>query len=423
MWMSNSLSFVTAATLPSRGGHGGNPSSASVRGRARWADGSSSVRRSRRSAARVGVLHRVGGGRAEVDGAHERRVVMTPRAQAASESPDYENGFDPAGDADYDEVRAYSFGPARDGCALVTLRPVAGGDRAFKMSVTSTQADAVRRALRANITLPRGGGVCGSGVYMDRPSTHDFTKSVLDACGAVVAQAAITHIRGDVFIARVWLRTSSATSSSSFSTANNGSTSSSTTPPPSSILPPTSHASPFASAPSSTPFDTGTHHSLIHVDARPSDALALAVRARAPLFLNRHLLHAWGVPVSAVASDAQHGLCEVITYPDAAKSARSLRQEITRRPHVFRLALLQARLDLAVRTQRFKEAQRIQNHINDICPVDLLSHQLARAIDEQRFADAAKLQDELTLWKARLHLWQKGTINLDLSTDSDCPDV
>lgn len=90
---------------------------------------------------------------------------------------------------------------------------------------------------------------------------------------------------------------------------------------------------------------------------------------------------------------------------------------------MFRLALLRARLDLAVRTQRFKEAKRIHDHINDICPIDQVSVELARAIEEQRFSDAAKLQDELTLWKARLHLWEKGSINLDLSTDSECPDV
>lgn len=153
---------------------------------------------------------------------------------------------------------------------------------------------------------------------------------------------------------------------------------------------------------------------LIHLDARPSDALSLAIRARAPLFLNRGLLLTWGVPVDAILRDAGHGLCEVVTYDDGMKSARSLYAERLKKPDIFRLAMLKARLDLAVRTQRFGEAARIHAAIDAICPVDRIAADLDRAVREQRFADAARLQDELTLWRARLRLWEKGAINLDL---------
>lgn len=294
---------------------------------------------------------------------------------AANEPPDYHAGFDPSSHPDYAEVRAFSFGPSRNGCALLTLYPVDGGPHAFKMSVTSAQADAIRRALSPSGQKPHPPS------YMERPTTHDFAKSVVDSCGAIVAQAAITHMVGDVFIARVWIR------------------------------PPTQ----------SLNINMDLTQQLIHVDARPSDALALATRAAAPLFLHRGLLAAWGVNIDAVRVDASQGRCELVDYSDARKSTHSLRSEYKGNPEVFALALLKARLDLAVRLQRFAEAAHIRDQIRRICPVDFLALELRKAVAEQRFADAARLQDELTLWRARLRQWEKGAVDLaqDATLGSD----
>lgn len=317
----------------------------------------------------------------------KKKIHALPTAHLPSRPPNYADGFDPSSDGGYDEARVYSFSTARDGCSVLTLRPVSGGPLAFKMSVTSLQADAIRRALsnpstrrklqrhsRRSVDNDSGDGPSSlfesSATAMnkqpvipgDRPSTHDLLKTAIDACGGVVAQAAITHIRSDVFIARVWLRTASG---------------------------------------------------MTHIDARPSDALVLAIRTAAPLFLNRGLLEQWGVSVSAVTNEAKQGLCSMVQYDEGIKSARSLLEETRRKPEFLKLAYLKSRLDMAVRLQRFAEASQVYDELQRICPIEDLQKQLDIAISEERFLDAMKLQDELTLWKARLRMWEKGELNLE----------
>lgn len=319
-------------------------------------------------------------------GKHREKRTF-PKAHLPNRPPNYADGFDPSSDGGYDEARVYSFSTARDGCSILTLRPVSGGPLAFKMSVTAPQADAIRRALSNPSTrrkLQRHTRRSVDGVNEDgpsslfegsrtaenkqptipgeRPSTHDLLKTAIDACGGVVAQAAITHIRSDVFIARLWLRTSAG---------------------------------------------------MTHIDARPSDALVLAIRTAAPLFLNRGLLQQWGVSVSAVSDEAKQGLCSMVQYDEGIKSARSLFEETKRRPEFLKLAHLKSRLDLAVRLERFAEAGQVYDELQKICPIEDLQKQLAIAVSEERFMDAVKLQDEITIWRARLRMWEKGEINLE----------
>lgn len=316
-------------------------------------------------------------------GTNRHRV---PKAHLPTRPPNYAEGFDPSCDPGYEEARVYSYSTIRDGCSVLTLRPISEGPLAFKMSVTALQADAIRRALSNPFTrreLQRRSkrsvdndsddgpsslfeGTSGKNqqpvIPGDRPSTHDLLKTVIDACGGVVAQAAITHIRSDVFIARVWLRTSVG---------------------------------------------------MIHVDARPSDALVLAIRTAAPLFINSALLQQWGVPVAAVTDEANQGLCSVVKYDEGIKSARSLRDEVRRKPEFLKLAILKSRLDLAIRLERFSEASKMHEEIQKICPIDELQKKLETAVMEQRFRDAVKLQDEITIWKARLRMWEKGEMNVE----------
>lgn len=324
--------------------------------------------------------------RISVRGSNGEKKRTIPKGHLPNRAPNYADGFDPSSDGGYDEARVYSFSASRDGCSILTLRPVSGGPLAFKMSVTSTQAEAIRRALSnpsARRKLERhtrrsvddvnedGPSSLFEGskstpknkqpvIPVDRPSTHDLLKTAIDACGGVVAQAAITHIRSDVFIARLWLRT-----------------------------------------------PTG----MIHIDARPSDALVLAIRTAAPLFLNRGLLQQWGVSVSSVSDEAKQGLCSMVKYDEGIKSARSLLEETRRRPEFLKLAHLKSRLDLAVRLERFAEARQVYGELQKICPIEDLQKQLELAVSEERFLDAVKLQDEITIWRARLRMWEKGEQN------------
>lgn len=262
------------------------------------------------------------------------RMQTGPRS-----APDFDAGWVPESDAGYIEVRLLSAGPARAGASLVTLLPAAGGRFAFRMAVTPGQADAVRAAAGRSRAA--------------RPGTHELLKDALDAQGAVVTRAAITHVRAGVFVARVWLR------------------------------------APLVGE--------------VHVDARPSDALALALRAAAPVWLNSRLLDEWRVPAASV-------LAETMPNPPARAVQEVVHQRTAASklaPELVELEQLRARLALAVSLERFKEAARLRDHIARICPVDQLQERLDDALRGQRFGEAAALHDRLVLWEARLKRWEK----------------
>lgn len=256
--------------------------------------------------------------------------------------PDYSSGWTPDDDKAYVEVRVLSVSAqGREGC-LITLSPV-GGRRAFRMAVTCAAAEAVRAA--------------ASHLSSSRPGTLELAHTALAAAGALVTRAAITHVRADVFIARIWTRAA---------------------------------------------LDEQSH------DARPSDAIALALRAAAPLYLNTTLLTEWGVPVSDILRDAQAGLCELVSVHPAALSAGTLRAEARAAPEHVALAKLRAALDMAVRLERFREATSLRNVIDAICPADALERKLEQALRAQKFEEAAKLRDQVVLWRARQRRWERG---------------
>lgn len=270
-----------------------------------------------------------------------------PRARLPDETPP-STPMHPETDESFVEVRVLSIGRASSDASLLTLRPVCGGENAFKMSITPPQADSIMAALRSR--------------YEIRPATHDLFKKTIDACGVFVTYAAITHIQHDVFIASICVRAG---------------------------------------------------ESVHHLDARPSDAVAMAARCCAPVYLQTSLLEKWRVRVDSVEQDAASGLCELVEYKENIKTSTSIRQEVRARPEHLRLAKLKMELDLAVRLERFGEATALRETIGRICPIDQLQHELQEALKEERFKDAAAIQDQITVWKARLRMWEKGTIDLD----------
>lgn len=294
--------------------------------------------------------------------------ARSPRSTpTCSGTPPGEGGseLDPSSDPAFTPVRAYSFSTCHNNCALLTLIPVSGGPLAFKMSVTAQQAEAIRASLRYRDPRPpppqpprllRRAGPA-------RPSTHDLLASVVAGAGAVVSHAAITHMQGDVFVARLWLRTAGG--------------------------------------------DT------FEVDARPSDALILTARAAAPLYLHGALLRQWGVSVKNIEYDFRQGRCEIVTYADNMRATVDLKQTLLDgKRDVLELAILRSRLDLAVKCQRFAEAAHIQQHLDLLCPVDSLKRDLQKAVEEERFADADRITAEICEWKGKLRLWEKGQIDL-----------
>lgn len=270
-------------------------------------------------------------------------------AQAPNVPPDFSHGFSPEDSSYYDEVRVFSFGPIRHEGSLLTLLPVNGGDRAFKMSVTSSQADSIRAALRG-----RDG----------RPGSHDMFKGALRALGAFVTKVAVTHIQDEVFVARVWMK------------GKDGE---------------------------------------VHVDSRPSDAIAMALRSCAPIYLHCGLLKLWSVSVESVRRDDENGVCECVgDLPDRVKSTSSLVKEVQKgsKEHLT-LAKLKCELDLMVRLERFAEAEELKRRIEGICPLEKLELELRKALEEERYVDAGKLRDRITIWRARVRMWERGKIDLE----------
>lgn len=288
--------------------------------------------------------------------------------RAGWNAPDFDGGWRPECDAGYVEVGVLSFGPVeRSGSStLLTLLPVKGGATAFKMSVTLSQVDSIRMALSDKAAASAGPAQHG---IPARPVTHDLFKQVMDMHSAFVTKAAITHIQRDVFIARVWMR------------------------------------SPVLGE--------------FNLDARPSDAIALAIRCKAPLYLNTALLHQWGISVDAVKRDAEHGLCDCVQLSKQWKSTRAIVDEVRAAPEHIVLAKLKMELDLAVRLERFSEAAALRDRIRKLCPVDSLQSLLQRAVDEERYADAAELRDKIVLWKARVRRWENGGLDASLLRSKD----
>jgi len=98
------------------------------------------------------------------------------------------------------------------------------------------------------------------GAVAPRPLAHDLMTSMLDALGATVERVEVTRIDDGTFFAEVTLRTGS--------------------------------------------------DAAVVVDARPSDAVALASRASAPVFVADEVLGEAGVPGVVVESDQEERLAE-----------------------------------------------------------------------------------------------------------------
>jgi bifunctional DNase/RNase len=110
-------------------------------------------------------------------------------------------------------------------------------------------------------------------IRLDRPMTHDLMKTILGLCSVRVDRIEIHDVKDDTFFATIFLR--QAEGQGEKKTDKN-----------------------------------------LAVDARPSDAIALALRARAPIFVSRKVVDKAGkaqLPpptVAAAAGKPDHGFLE-----------------------------------------------------------------------------------------------------------------
>lgn len=149
-----------------------------------------------------------------------------------------------------------------------------------------------------------------------RPLTHDLLKAVLESVDAVVTRVEITDLREGTFYGKVRVLRSDVEES--------------------------------------------------EFDARPSDAIALAVRFQAPILVARKVFEEAAVPVTekTEADEAVEGDGK----GDAEASSGEASREEAPEPAPERKALspidaLKAALDVAVRAERYEEAARLRDEL------------------------------------------------------------
>eukprot|EP00190_Bangiopsis_sp_CCMP1999_P006434 CAMPEP_0198724528 /NCGR_PEP_ID=MMETSP1475-20131203/1985_1 /TAXON_ID= ORGANISM="Unidentified sp., Strain CCMP1999" /NCGR_SAMPLE_ID=MMETSP1475 /ASSEMBLY_ACC=CAM_ASM_001111 /LENGTH=312 /DNA_ID=CAMNT_0044486079 /DNA_START=145 /DNA_END=1080 /DNA_ORIENTATION=- len=267
------------------------------------------------------------------------------KCQAPDRAPDVQDGWEPEKDGDYAIVKIFSLSPVDKnvGGRLLVLKPIRPSPRALKLSVTRPQAESIMNVLKKDIHGPA------------RPITHDLIHTFIQSQKAKILKVAITHTDGVIFYARVWMRVQDNT--------------------------------------------------IVNLDARPSDALALAVRCRAPVYLNMRLMEDWGTPIKIVEKEVERGaydrLQSIYVAMDGKQDLKLEQKETLK----TKLEKKRMELQLAVRLQRFTDAAKLRDELQELCPIDQLRLDLEDAVKEQRYLDAAKIRDQIFDWELKFFLW------------------
>ncbi|KAI7842678.1 hypothetical protein COHA_003609 [Chlorella ohadii] len=189
-----------------------------------------------------------------------------------------------------------------------------------------------------------------------RPLTHDLMKSTLEALGFRVTKVRITALVGNTYHARV-------------------------------------HYGRARSAPSALSGDGAAGGGLpaeIDVDARPSDAVNLAVRFGAPIYVNKEVAARMAQPSHALESPSPGASSE-----HHADVVRSCREEIAAFNDPTIMHKLQ--MQLAIAEERFEDATTLRDTIDRILASDRalsLVVAMETALEDGRYDEAARLRDE-----------------------------
>ncbi|GBF93631.1 hypothetical protein Rsub_06353 [Raphidocelis subcapitata] len=217
-----------------------------------------------------------------------------------------------------------------------------------------------------------------------RPMTHDAAKNMLLAVGFRVTKVRITSLVHNTYLARIHLGPGAPSSSSSSAAAA---------------------AAAAAAAGSAAPLDE------VDVDARPSDAINLAFRFGAPMYVARALAetaasppHELGLGSAGGAAGASGGLPAAAALGGGAAAAggesnaevvRSVRELLASYddPTIH----YQLQKELAIKEERFEDARVLHDSIvREMTNNRLLRMVVAMesALADGRYEEAAKLRDE-----------------------------
>jgi bifunctional DNase/RNase len=139
------------------------------------------------------------------------------------------------------------------------------------------------------------------GIKPPRPLTHDLLKQISDNLGAVVNEVIIDELRENTFFAKIILEVSGMTQ---------------------------------------------------EIDARPSDAIALAVRSEAPIYVANSVMEAAAFVPSE--EDELDGISRIA--PDTAKSKKPVSKET-------KLAAMHDKLREAIESEEYERAAKIRDDI------------------------------------------------------------
>lgn len=176
-----------------------------------------------------------------------------------------------------------------------------------------------------------------------RPLTHDLTKSLLGCIGYRVTKIRITDIVSNTYYARIFVARFNAQG-----------------------------------------VQEGDE---VDVDARPSDAINLAVRFGAPMYVNKRIAEvATTLPTDAHSPQGSESNADIV---------RSVREALAsfEDPTV----MFQLQKELAIKNQRFEDAATFQQYIfHEMTHNQMLRLVVAMeaAVSDQRYDEAARLRDE-----------------------------
>jgi len=142
------------------------------------------------------------------------------------------------------------------------------------------------------------------GIKPPRPLTHDLIKQLTDNLGATVIEIVVDELRENTFYAKVILEASGLVQ---------------------------------------------------EIDARPSDAIALAVRADAPIFVANSVMEA----AAFVPSDEDEAIEVSSVNPDSEKINKPITKEA-------KLAVLQNKLREAIESEEYERAAKIRDDIKNL---------------------------------------------------------
>lgn len=224
-----------------------------------------------------------------------------------------------------------------------------------------------------------------------RPGTHDLMKYMMEALGYRVSKVRITALVGNTYHARVHMGRTRGKLSSGSKTG-----------------------------------DTSVPGNEVDIDARPSDAINLALRFGAPIYVNKEVAAQMAIPQSTAHAgnlgESPSGRMSGANAGGSTRSGidasasdivRSCREEILHYADPTIMHKLQ--LQLAIAEERFEDATILRDAIEKMLASDRalsLVVAIETALEDQRFEEAARLRDEFK--KLRLAQEQRISDIVDL---------